>query len=140
MTPRVIDAKDLIVGRLCSYIAKQSLLGQSFDIINIEQSIITGKPQQIFAKYRQKTERGRPTSGPFIHRSARELFKRSLRNMLPYKNTKGIEALARIKIYKGVPARFKEVQTETLQSANVSKVPNLKYVRLQEITKHLGGK
>jgi len=32
------------------------------------------------------------------------------------------------------------VKGETLESANVSKVPNLKYIRLEELTKFLGGR
>jgi large subunit ribosomal protein L13 len=136
----VIDAKDLIVGRLCSHVAKRSLLGEKINIINIDLSIITGTPEQIYARYRQKRERGRPTKGPFLGRSAQDLFKRSLKRMLPFKTARGQEAIGRIKVYKGIPARFKDNKTETLASANVNKVPNLKYIRLQELTKHLGGK
>tara|TARA_Y100000310_G_scaffold345827_1_gene470698 strand:- start:7847 stop:8278 length:432 start_codon:yes stop_codon:yes gene_type:complete len=136
----LIDAKDLVVGRLCSNVAKRSLLGEKIDIINIDLSIITGRPEEIFARYRHKRERGRPTKGPFLGRSAQELFKRSLKRMLPYKTSRGQEAFARIKVYKGVPARFKESKTETIAAANVAKVPNLKYLKLQEVTNHLGGK
>ena len=136
----IIDAKNLIIGRLSSYVAKQALLGHYFEIINIEQSIYTGNKKKIFARYRQFREMGTPTQGPFYHRSAKDLFKRTLKKMLPFKTTRGREALERIKVYKGVPARFKEKETITLEDANVSKVPNTKYVRLQEVTNFLGGK
>jgi large subunit ribosomal protein L13 len=137
---RVIDGKDLIVGRLCTYIAKKSLQGHSFEVINIDQTIFTGNRVQIFARFKQARERGRTHWGPYIGRSAKDLFKRSLKNMLPIRTTRGQEAMKRIKVYKGVPERFKDVEKETLQIANVSKVPNLKFIRLEELTKFLGGK
>ena len=140
MKTRVIDAKDLIVGRLCTFLAKGLLLGENFEVINVEKAIFTGRREQIFEKYRHLVAMGRPRTGPFIKRRSREIFKRSLRRMLPYKSARGKEALSRIKIFKGVPARLQSVETETLQSANVSKVPNLKYIRLEELTKYLGGK
>ena len=140
MTTRVIDAKDLIVGRLCTYVAKQLLLGQTFEIVNVEKAIFTGRKEQIFEKYKRLVSMGRPRTGPFIKRRSREIFKKSLRGMLPHKTTRGREALKRVKIFKGVPARLQDVKGETLESANVSKVPNLKYIRLEELTKFLGGR
>ena len=138
--PRIIDGKDLIVGRLCTYIAKKALQGESFEIINIDQTIFTGRREQIFARYKQARERGRTHWGPYIGRSSKDLFKRSLKNMLPIKTTRGLEAMKRIKVYKGVPERFKDVEKETLKLADISKVPNLKYIKLEELTKFLGGK
>jgi large subunit ribosomal protein L13 len=136
---KVIDGQNLILGRLCSYTAKQALLGYTIEIINVEQTVFTGNKKRIFGRFKQFREMGEPTHGPFIHRSSIKLFKRSLKRMLP-KNTRGIEALKRVKAYKGVPARFKDTKTMTLEDANVSKVPNTKYVRLHEVTKFLGGK
>ncbi|MBL7051814.1 MAG: 50S ribosomal protein L13 [Nanoarchaeota archaeon] len=137
---RVIDAKDLIVGRLCTFLAKQLLLGETFEVVNVEKAIFTGRKEQICGRYKNLVEKGRPKSGPFIKRRSREIFKKSLKGMLPHKTTRGREALKRIKMYKGVPARLQETKTETLESANVSKVPNLKYIRLEELTKFLGGR
>jgi len=135
----VIDAKDTIMGRLASYSAKQALLGMHVDVVNIEHAIITGNARKTYADYKQSAERGEPTHGPFIHKSARELFKRAVKRMLPT-NQRGREALERVKAYKGVPAALKEKTAMTLENANVSKVPNTKYVRVQQVTKYLGGK
>ena len=106
----------------------------------VEKAIFTGRKEQICGRYKNLVEKGRPKSGPFIKRRSREIFKKSLKGMLPHKTTRGREALKRIKMYKGVPARLQETKTETLESANVSKVPNLKYIRLEELTKFLGGR
>ena len=47
----VIDATDLIVGRLASHVAKKALLGEEFVIINSEKAILTGNKPQILAKF-----------------------------------------------------------------------------------------
>ena len=140
MSPRVIDANNLIVGRLASYVAKGALKGESFEIVNIEKCVLTGSKKTILARFRQKREMGTPTQGPFHHRSSKDLFKRSLKSMVPFKTTRGKEALTRVKVYKGVPTRFADVEKETFESANVSKVPNKKWIRLEQVTKFLGGK
>ena len=135
----VINAEGIILGRLCSYVAKKALLGYHVDVVYVEKCIITGTPQIIFAKFIRFRRMGEPFHGPFIGRSAQDLFKRSLRRMLPHKKARGINALARVKAYKGLPARYKDQKLETLAQSHVSKVPNTKYVRLEEVTKFLGG-
>ncbi len=137
---RVIDGKGLILGRLCTVVAKGALLGESFEIVNIGEVIIVGNKKFTFGKYKNMREKGRPIQGPFIKRSAKDLFKRSLRNMLPYKKPRGREALERIKAYKGLPERYKGKELETIEGANVSKISTTKFVKLQDVTKFLGGK
>ena len=48
----VIDATDLILGRLSSIIAKKALLGEKIDIINSENAVITGKKEFILRNYK----------------------------------------------------------------------------------------
>ena len=139
-TKIVIDGKDLILGRLCSHIAKEALLGKTIAVVNVGDVVITGKKKDVFGKFKHLREMGEPTHGPFIKRRARELFKRSVRRMLPYKNTRGKEALSRITAFKGVPARFESVSLQSLEGAHISKLPTSKYVRLQDVTHFLGGK
>jgi len=136
----VVNAEGIILGRLCSYVAKRALLGYAVDVVNVEKSIITGKPEIVFARFKRFRRMGEPFHGPFIGRSAKDLFKRSLRRMVPHKKARGVEALARVKAYKGLPERYKDQTLEILQQMHVSKVPNRKYVRLDEVTKFLGGK
>lgn len=136
----VIDGKNLIFGRLCSYVAKKALLGYTVDIVNVEQVLITGNRMQILSEYRRHNEMGGPLQGPYMKKSSKDLFKRCLKRMLPHKNTRGKEALSRVKAYKGLPARFTDQKIETLQMANISKVPNTKYLSLAEVTKFLGAK
>ena len=47
----VIDAKDLIVGRMCAKAAKLAMKGERVDIVNCEEAIISGSKENILAKY-----------------------------------------------------------------------------------------
>lgn len=136
----VLNADGIILGRLCSYVAKKALLGYTIDVVNIEKAIVTGNKDIVLAKYKRFSRMGGPSFGPFIGKSSRDLFKRSLKRMLPHKKARGIEAFARVKAYKGLPLRYKDHTFETLQDMHVSKVPNTKYVRLERVTEFLGGR
>ena len=135
-----VNAEGIILGRLCSYVAKKALNGYTVDVVNVEKSVLTGTRRVVLEKFKRFRNMGEPFHGPFIGRSAKDLFKRSLRRMVPHKKTRGVEALARVKAYKGMPVRFTDTKMETLQESHVSKVPNTKYLQLHEVTSYLGGK
>jgi large subunit ribosomal protein L13 len=133
-----IDATNLIVGRIATIAAKQSLLGKDVNIINCEKAVITGNKKRVLADYKRKREMGTPAKGPFIHRSADKIVKRIIRGMLPYKQEKGRIAFKKIKCYTGNPEDIKDAKT--IKEADVSRVPNLKYIKIGEISKFLGSK
>ena len=135
----IIDATDLIVGRMASYIAKKAILGEEFIIINAEKAIITGNKTQILARFRRFREMGTPFQGPFTPKRSKDILKRTIRGMLPYKNYKGKEAFKRIKCFNGTPKNLKGEPT-TLEHANVSKVPNTKFITLRRVSDFLGAK
>jgi len=136
----IINAENLIIGRLATFAAKQALLGEKIDIVNCENAMMTGNKKYILKKYAQKRQMGIPAKGPFIHRTPEKFVKRAVRGMLPYKQEKGRKAFERIKCYKGIPEKFKDKKLEILEKANISKVPNLKYIRIGEICKLMGAK
>ena len=136
----VINADGIILGRLCSYVAKKALLGYTVDVVNIEKAIVTGHKDVVLAKYKRFSRMGGPSFGPFIGKSSRDLFKRSLKRMLPFKKARGEEAFARVKAYKGLPLRYKDQPLGTVEGAHVSKVPNTKYIKLERVTEFLGGR
>ena len=136
----IIDATNLIVGRLASYVAKKALLGEEVHIINSEKAIISGKKENIFKKFEKRREIGDPHHGPYYPRKADILVRRIIRGMLPYKKERGKEAFKRIKCYIGVPKNLEGKKAETLKSAHVSKLPTLKYITIGELSKHLGAK
>lgn len=136
----IIDANNLILGRLGTYAAKKALLGEKIDIVNCESCVITGDKKRIFEDYNTKIKRGIPSKGPFIHRMPDRMVKRAIRGMLPYKKERGRTAFESIKCHIGVPENLKNQKVETIKGANVEKIPNLNYVKVKDISKHIGAK
>ncbi len=136
----IIDAKDLIMGRLASFAAKQALRGEAIDIINAEHTIITGSPKNILQHYQQKRDRGHPYAGPFFQRHEHRLLKKTIVGMLPHKQDKGRKAAKRVKCYTGIPSQFQGKQPLDLAAINVHNTRNFKYITLQELCKLLGKK
>ena len=50
----IIDASNLIAGRIATVVAKKALLGETIDIVNSEKAIVTGSKTQVFARFKQK--------------------------------------------------------------------------------------
>ena len=48
----IIDAKDLIAGRIATVEAKKALLGEEVSIVNAELAVITGRKKNIMEKYK----------------------------------------------------------------------------------------
>jgi len=117
----IIDAKDLIVGRLSSFAAKKALQGESIHIVNAEQAVVTGKKKDIITHYKHKSERGQPITGPFIPKQEEKFLKRIIRGMLPYKRERGRVAFRKIKCYQGTPESLKDKKTETIKTAHISR-------------------
>ncbi len=140
---RVINAEGLILGRLASKVAKMLLEGEEIIIVNAEKAIITGNREDIFAKYKQRTElrtRTNPRKGPFYPKRSDEIVRRTVRGMLPWKTDRGRKAFKRLKVYVGVPKEFKDRELETISEAHISRLATPKYVTVGEVAKFLGGK
>lgn len=130
----IINASDMILGRLASYVAKKALLGEKVDVVNCEKAVLTGNKKSVLADYKRRNERGsRPTKGPFMPKMPDRFVRRCIRGMLPYKQEKGIKAFKRVMCYIGIPDEFKDKKIETLDNFNVSKVTSLRYIYIGEI-------
>lgn len=136
----IIDATDLILGRLASYVAKKALVGEKIDVVNCENAVVTGNKQQILAKYKKKKDRGVPLHGPYFPRYPDRLVRRCIRGMLPWDRTIGREAFKRVMCYVSVPEKFKDKKIETIKEANIEKLPNLKYIKIKDVCRFLGAK
>ncbi|MDI6736976.1 MAG: 50S ribosomal protein L13 [Nanoarchaeota archaeon] len=136
----IIDATNLIMGRLAAFAAKKALIGEKVDIINCEKAIVTGARKDIVAKYHRQRDRGGPFHGPFISRKPNLLLKHVIRGMVPHKQAKGIEAMARIKCYIGTPKEFEGKKTEKLEKSGVEKLETTKYITVQELSFGLGAR
>lgn len=140
---RIINAEGLILGRLASKVAKMLLEGEEVVIVNADKAIITGNREDIFAKYKQRTElrtRTNPRRGPFYPKRSDEIVRRTVRGMLPWKTDRGRKAFKRLKVYVGVPKEFEGKELETISEAHMSRLATPKYVTVGEVAKFLGGK
>ena len=138
---KIINAQNLIVGRIATKVAKMALLGEEISIINCEKSYITGTKENVLSKFKRTLSMGNPVKGPFQPKRCDLIVKRIIRGMLPYKQEKGRTALSRIKCYNGTPENLNnDIEITTFDEANINKLSNIKYVELATISKIIGGK
>lgn len=136
----IIDATNLILGRLASFAAKHALLGENIEIINCENAVITGNRSTTINAHIHKLHRGSRTRGPFTNKMPDRFVKRTIRGMLQYKKENGKRAFKRIKCYIGVPDHLKGRKPEQLDQMGISKLKVMKYTSVKEICRMLGGK
>ncbi len=140
MVKMIIDAENMIVGRMATYVAKNALLGEEIHIVNSEKARITGNPKKIIDKFKWKQDLGAPGVGPHFPKAPERVLKRMIRGMLPHKKSRGREAYARIKCYKGIPENLKSEDIKRFEEFNVEKADNIGSVSIERISKELGAK
>ena len=136
----VIDAKNLILGRMASIIAQKLLSGEEIKIINAEKAIISGRKDTTFQRYNKYVQRGSREFGPHFPRRPDQMIARTIRGMIPHKTTTGIEAYNRLKVYIGVPPELSKEQPNTLEDASITRLSTSNYTVLGELSKKLGSK
>jgi len=132
----IIDAKNAVLGRLATKVAKELLKGEKVDIINAEKIIITGSPDKIVKKYLTRRRRGSPQHGPFFPRKPNLVVRRAIRGMLPYKKAHGKKAFKNLKVHIGIPKEF--ANKETIIFSEKQKPVNCKFITIYELSKRLG--
>ena len=137
---KIYNAQDLILGRLCSAVAKEVLLGEDIAVVNCENAIISGKKANTMARERVKRKRkGYPLKSQTHSRLPDRFVRRCIRGMLPWKTARGREAYKKVMCYQGIPASFQGKELLTLPKATVEKLPTLKYMIVGDICTHLTG-
>lgn len=137
---KIYNAQDLILGRLCSAVAKEILLGEDVAVVNCENAVISGKKANTLARERVKRKRkGYPLKSQTHSRLPDRFVRRCIRGMLPWKTARGREAYRKVMCYRGIPASFQGKELITLSTATVQKLPHLKYMTVGEICTHLTG-
>jgi large subunit ribosomal protein L13 len=132
MAHLVYDGTNTIFGRLASTVAKEVLKGNSVDIINCEEIIVSGDKKLFAKKILTKGQMGRGGSmkGPNYPRVADRLVKRMIRGMLPRDRMKGQNAYRQLKCY---------IENGPVEEAEVAKAIKLehkkpmKYSTIKEI-------
>lgn len=107
---KIINGENAVLGRLASYVAKESLKGEEIIILNCRNIIITGNRKNIVGGFQRKKGRvGSAQKGPKYSLSIINIVRRTIRGMLPeHRWGRGREAYKRIKCYTGVPKEFEE--------------------------------
>lgn len=137
----IIDATNMITGRMASFAAKQALLGEKVDVINCEKAIIVGDRDGVLHKYWYRArDMGGPVKGPFPSRMPDRMMRRIIRGMLPMDRARGRDAFKRVMCYIGVPDDFKGKETAQVPQASPAKLTTLKTVTIGDICKYIGGK
>lgn len=136
----VIDANNLILGRMASLVAQRLLNGEEINIINAEKAIISGRKDTTFSRYKAYIDRGSREFGPFFPRRPDQLVARTIRGMIPHKKATGKEAYNRLKVYIGVPSALSKEQANTLEAASIMRLSTNNYTVLGDLSKRLGSK
>lgn len=128
----IINGKNAILGRLASTAAKRLLSGEEVVIVNAENIIITGRPNDVKNKYLKLKQIGSPQHGPFFPKSPDKIVRRVVRGMLP-KERKGRTAFKKLKVYTNAPKGMDG------ESAAVKQIKS-NYITVGEVAKTLGWK
>ena len=138
----IIDGEGLVLGRLASTVSKKLLEGENVTVLNAEKILISGTKEWAHQKYKQRIDRASISNprkmGPKYPRRPDDIFRRTVRGMLPYKKPKGREAFKTLRVYVGVPSEFAD--QEISQPAETQPRNIKKSIELGRVSHLLGAK
>jgi len=137
----VLDAKNQIMGRFASYVAKRAIEGNRVVVLNAEKAVISGKRRNIVdeAKRRLETRTHGTQSHAPVHQRRPDLFlRRVVRGMLPWDKAKGRAAFHRVWIFMGIPEEYANKDVARVPNADASKLVS-PYMTLEDLAKEIGG-
>ncbi len=125
----IIDGEGCVLGRLASITSKNLLEGEEVVILNAEKIML-----------KQRVDRASISNprdlGPKYPRRPDDIFRRTVRGMLPFKKSKGKTAYKGLKAFVGVPAEYADAELDTVPEAEYKNLK--KGIELGEISKLLG--
>ena len=133
----MINAEGLILGRMASMVAKRLLNGEEITIVNAEKAVLSGKKKSKVREAMEFLSVGGPKMGPFHYRRPDRIVRKTVRGMLPYRQTKGKNAYKRLRVFIGTPEELKDQKMETLTDAQAAKL-SCPYFTLGEYAKEIG--
>lgn len=139
--PVLLDAKNQILGRLASYVAKHALSGDSIIVVNAEKAIISGRRKNIVEEAKRRLETrtlANQTTAPVHQRRPDLYFRRVVRGMLPWKKAKGKAAFHRVIVYMGVPEEYSNKAPAKVPGADASNLTS-PYITLEDLATEIGG-
>ncbi len=138
----IIDGEGLIMGRLASIISKKLLDGEEIVVLNAEKILISGNKDWAYARYKQRLDRASISNprkmGPKYPRRPDDIFRRTVRGMVPYRKTTGREAFKKLKVFVGIPKEFEGSEIFKVEEAQPKNIK--KSIELGKMSKLLGSK
>ena len=138
----IINGEGHILGRLASVVSKNLLNGEEVVVLNAEKIMLTGNKDWAYAKYKQRVDRASISNprdlGPKYPRRPDDIFRRTVRGMLPFKKSKGRTAFKGLKAFVGVPAEYENLKIVHIPEAEYNDLK--KGIELGEVSKLLGAK
>ena len=136
MNMAIIDAKNHVVGRLASVVAKRLLDGEDIVVVNAEKALITGDRAMLFKEFKFRREVGSTRKGPYYPRRPDRILERAIKGMVPHKRPRGRMVLKHLKVFVAVPEEYKDKKHEKIPEA--THVTTARYLSLEEISRNLG--
>lgn len=136
---KTYNAENQILGRLSSVIAKELLKGEKVFVVNCEKAVMAGNPKYTISMYIERIHKGDIVHGPFFPKTPDGIFRRAVRGMLPRKKPRGRAAFKNLKVFIGLPEKFKNKDFEKIKAKDASKLKT-KYITLGELATRIGAK
>lgn len=141
----IVDGRGHLLGRLASVVAKQLLEGQAVTVVRCDEINVSGhlaNNRIKFMKYLRKRMNTNPKRGPYHYRAPSMIFYKAVRGMVPRKSPHGQAALARLKVFDGVPHPYDTKKKMVVPSAlRVLKMnPQSQYCVLGDLAGSVGWK
>ena len=140
-TGLILDAKNQILGRFATYVAKKALDGNKVVVLNAEKAVISGRRGNIVeeAKRRLRTRTlGTQIHAP-VHQRRPDLYlRRVVRGMLPWDKPRGRAAYHRVWVFMGIPDEFADKSIARVPKADASRLLS-PYITLEDLAKEIGG-
>jgi large subunit ribosomal protein L13 len=137
----VLDAKNQILGRFASYVAKQAIQGNRVVVLNAEKAVISGRKSNIVEEAKRRLETrtlGTQSHAP-VHQRRPDLYlRRVVRGMLPWDKPKGRAAFHRVWVFMGIPQEYADKNAARVPHADASGLVS-SYMTLEDLAKEIGG-
>ncbi len=137
----IVDASNLILGRMATYVAKRALEGKRVVIVNAEQAVISGTKARVVARAKVKLKTrtlGSQTKAPTHPRRPDNYVRRVVRGMLPWKKSRGKDAFRRVRVFIGTPVDYQGKPSVKIEDASASRL-RVPYVSVSQLAQEIGG-
>ncbi len=137
----IVDASNLILGRMATYVAKRALEGRRITIVNAERAVISGTKARVVARAKLKLKTrtlANQDKAPKHPRRPDNYVRRVVRGMLPWKKSRGKDAFRRVRVFIGTPADYQGKPSVKIEDANASRL-KVPYVTVAQLAEEIGG-